>query len=54
MSLLATDNDGIYFGSFDKGIFHYNDKDYTNLTIKDGLSANLLIVFCKERMEPFG
>ena len=45
MSLLATDNDGIYFGSFDKGIFHYNDKDYTNLTIKDGLSANLINCF---------
>ncbi len=49
MSLLATDNDGIYFGSFDKGIFHYNDKDYTNLTIKDGLSANLINCFLQRK-----
>jgi len=49
MTILATGNDGIYFGSFDKGIFHYYNGNYKNITIEDGLSANLINCFLQRK-----
>jgi len=45
MSILATDDQGIYFGSFDKGVFRLLNGNYTNITTSDKLSANLINCF---------
>ncbi|MGD8307409.1 MAG: triple tyrosine motif-containing protein, partial [Ignavibacteria bacterium] len=40
LSIIAIDEDEIYFGSFDKGVFIYDGNEFRSLTTENGLSTN--------------